>query len=268
MSPHRSGLRPPTQRTRSRAARARVLVVGAGRFTVRVVKLTSLLPPTLVLAAAAGIAAAFPTPPPLAPVTVVTVTVPTASALNEGSSEPLPQALIQPDRTFEVLRTWTATPPSPPPPPVPQVADPEAVGAAALARIGYPYEDLGWTVAFHGARDGYLGMAYPSRKHIDIWVRSYHTVADVTHTLAHELGHAVDVNYNDGQRRARWLELRGLPADQAWWSCSACSDYDVGAGDFAEVFAYWETGAGPFNSKIAPLPDADELAQLEELFWP
>ena len=142
----------------------------------------------------------------------------------------------------------------------------QAVGEAALARIDYPIDELGWTVAFLPGRSGYLGLAIGEEQRIEVYVRSSHGVDDVAHTLAHELGHAVDIMYGSAYRRAEYRRMRGLVYDGKWFGCDACSDYATPAGDFAEVFEYWLLGGGNFGSRLAGIPDDATLEHLSTLF--
>lgn len=142
----------------------------------------------------------------------------------------------------------------------------QAVGAQALARIDYPFENLGWTVSFLPGRSGYLGLAIGEERRIEIYVRPTHTVDDVAHTLAHELGHAVDLTYGTAYRRREYRRMRGLSTDATWFGCNSCSDYATPAGDFAEIFEYWLLGAGDYRSQLGGLPDAETLEYLSTLF--
>lgn len=145
---------------------------------------------------------------------------------------------------------------------------PAARGAAALAGLGYDPARLGWTIAFRPARTGYLGLAYPDRRHIDVFVRRSQSDASLRATVAHEIGHAVDLVYGDGDRRAQWRRLRGFGPEPPWFGCDACADYATGAGDFAEVFSFWLVGPGHFQSRLAAAPTDRELAELVPLFAP
>ena len=142
----------------------------------------------------------------------------------------------------------------------------ESVGEAALAQIDYPVSDLGWTVRFLPGRSGYLGLAIGEKRRIEIYVRSSHSVAEVAHTLAHEIGHAVDLTYGTDYRRSEYRRMRGLSTDADWFGCDACTDYATPAGDFAEVFEYWLLGGGDFRSQLAGPPDATRLEHMSTLF--
>jgi hypothetical protein len=143
---------------------------------------------------------------------------------------------------------------------------PQVVGEQALAMIDYPWQSLGWTIEFKPGPPGYLGLAVGPERRVEIYVRDSHSVTDVAHTLAHEIGHAVDLTYGIEYRRSEYRRLRGLDPDSDWFGCDACSDYATPAGDFAEVFEYWLLGGGDFRSRLAGPPTAAELEILSTLF--
>ena len=139
-------------------------------------------------------------------------------------------------------------------------------GEQALARITYPWRQLGFSVSFLPGRPGLFGKTVPAEHRIEIYVRTDEDDLLLTHMVAHELGHAVDVSYSDDARRARWLQLRGIDPATPWFGCSLCTDYQTPAGDFAETFALWQAGPRDFRSRMAPPPDAQQLASLQPLF--
>ena len=157
------------------------------------------------------------------------------------------------------LLTWVA-------PPAGAQTYAESVGEAAMEMIDFPVADLGWTVHFLPGRVGYLGLAVGPKRRVEIYVRPEHSSYDVAHTLAHELGHAVDMTYGSPYRRDIYRSVRGISADSAWFGCDECTDYATPAGDFAEVFEYWLLGAGGFESRVASTPSAEQLALIEPLF--
>ena len=142
----------------------------------------------------------------------------------------------------------------------------QAVGRAAMEQIDYPVEALGWTVAFKAGKPGFLGLAIGPKRRIEIYVRSSHGVSDVAHTLAHELGHAVDLTYGSDYRRSEYLRMRGFSSDAEWFGCDSCTDYATPAGDFAEVFEYWLLGSGDYRSQLAGPPDSTSLDYISILF--
>lgn len=141
-------------------------------------------------------------------------------------------------------------------------------GAAALALIRYPWEETGYEIAFLPARRGYRGLTDVVTRRIELYVRPTDSLQQLAFTLAHEIGHAVDVRFSSTMRHRTWLELRGLDPDTPWWPCSRCSDYSSPAGDFAEVFASWLLGPVDYRSALAPPPSDAELELLAPLFVP
>jgi hypothetical protein len=151
-------------------------------------------------------------------------------------------------------------------PPVDAQSYAESVGEAALAMIDYPFDSLGWDIAFLPERTGFLGLAIGPKRRIEIYVRSTHTVTDVAHTLAHEIGHAVDLTYGTRYRHGEYLRLRGFYADADWFGCDSCTDYATPAGDFAEVFEYWLIGGANYRSQLGTAPDSTQLELISNLF--
>jgi len=156
--------------------------------------------------------------------------------------------------------------PAPAPPPPPPVT-PDERGAAALALLDHPWQQTGWTIDFEPGRPGYLGMAYVEERRIVVWVRPEQSIEHLASVVAHELGHAIDLTWNTPERRARWMELRGIDASNPWFGCSACTDFATPAGDFAEVFSYWQTGID-FQSRMAAYPEPEALEAMVSLFLP
>ena len=145
---------------------------------------------------------------------------------------------------------------------------PEVAGAAALARISYDWRQTGYTISFFGPRPGLYGRTGNGIKRIEIFVRPDETPDFLAHVVAHEIGHAVDLSFNNAARRAQWLALRGINPQASWFTCSGCHDFDTPAGDFAETFAYWQVGPAVYRSEMGPAPSAEALLQLRPLFNP
>jgi hypothetical protein len=145
------------------------------------------------------------------------------------------------------------------------VSTPQERIAAAMARISYPWQQLGYRIVFEGPVPGMSGRtSQRSMGTIEIYVRADETVDMLAHVIAHEIGHAVDLVYGNDQRRSVWLQLRGI-SPRPWFTCSMCQDFSTPAGDFAETFAYWQLHDFS-RSLLAPVPTVDQLTRLSPLF--
>lgn len=128
-----------------------------------------------------------------------------------------------------------------PEPFAPSPGSPATTGAAALELIDYAWGDElpDWTIEFQGHRQGRLGYAFFAEKRIEIYVRPGQSPQDVAQVIAHELGHAIDITLFETEDRHVWLAARNL-SDAAWWPTpGAQSDFESGAGDWAEAFSQW-----------------------------
>ncbi len=145
-------------------------------------------------------------------------------------------------------------------------ADARRRGEAALDSIAYPWRDRlpGWEIRFVPADRGAYGYTLTEERVIEINVRPDQPADLLVHVIAHELGHALDVTYNDGDDRRRWQEARGID-DAPWWPGSRAADFATGAGDFAESFAAWQVGPGEFRSELGEPPTGPQLDLLAEL---
>lgn len=142
----------------------------------------------------------------------------------------------------------------------------ERIGEAALAKVTYPWTDrlAGWSIVFLPGRPGLLGGTWTYEQRIEIYVRESQTAQDVAFTLAHELGHAVDVTLMSEHDRQRWKTARAIDAAVPWWVESGATDFSSGSGDWAEAFAVWQIG-GESHSRVAPQPSPAQLKLLADL---
>lgn len=159
--------------------------------------------------------------------------------------------------------------PAPAPAPTTAPATPQHVGEVALGGIAYPWRSVldGWAIVFLEGRPGLLGGTWTYEKRIEVYVRPDHTVDEVAFTLAHEMGHAVDVTLLGEAERERWRAARGIGADVPWWADSGATDFSSCSGDWAESFAVWLVG-GWGHSRLAGQPTAAQLALVDELARP
>lgn len=139
-------------------------------------------------------------------------------------------------------------------------------GARSLASLRYPWQKLGYRVEFLPDKHGYLGLTTSGVNLVQIYIRPSESDLVLSHSIAHELGHALDFSRGTAEKRAQYLKIRGLSPDLTWFGCSGCSDYQTPAGDWAEVFAYWLAGPGDFRSQMAGAPSAAQLRALAPLF--
>jgi hypothetical protein len=145
---------------------------------------------------------------------------------------------------------------------------PQARGEAALRRLSYPYQQLGYTIEFLPGMPGYFGRGFHEQHRIEIYVRNSQSDDELAHVVAHEIGHAVDWIYHTPARDRQWLVLRGVNPSTEWAPCAFCSDFGAPSGDFAESFALWQLGQTNFAGTLAPRPTAAQFQELSKLFFP
>ena len=129
----------------------------------------------------------------------------------------------------------------------------DSTGAKALALVGYDPGTLGYGIAFEPGRSGLRAQVDRSSHTISVYLRRGDLSHVVAHDIAHELGHAYDQSRMGDAGRRAYLARRGVPL--AAWRAEADSDYAVGAGDFAEVFALCHAASPDFRSRLAPRPE-------------
>ena len=193
-------------------------------------------------------------------------------------SVPAPSVFVTPSATVPGSPRTTApsAPPttSPPPPAnggraVERLGDDglRTTASQALGLVRYDWQRRlpGWQVRFLPGRSGYRGLTYPDDRVIEVFVRGNDTPAELSHVIAHELGHAADVTYLNDRERDAWRSARGIGAATPWFpGVSGATDFSSGAGDFAESFAAVHTGVGWF-SELGPPPDPSQAALLVSL---
>ncbi len=140
---------------------------------------------------------------------------------------------------------------------------PEEIGRLAEAELPFAWQELvpGWTITYQGENPSFRGLTYPYEKTIEMFVRPGDTPESVAGILAHELAHAFDVDYMNDDDRAEWLEARGID-DAPWWPDAYARDFQSGAGDFAESFAYWAVGDRS-SSELGGAPSASQIDLIE-----
>ena len=137
---------------------------------------------------------------------------------------------------------------------------------AALALIGFPWQQLQYDIVFMPPRSGIRAMTFSRELRIEIYARPNDAVQLLAYDIAHELGHAIDFTRNTGERRQEWMKVRGIDPSTSWFGCNGCSDFNTPAGDFAETFALFLLGPGHFAGRIAPPPSAEQIPALATFF--
>jgi hypothetical protein len=144
-------------------------------------------------------------------------------------------------------------PPAPPAPQATRAIPATAGGREALSLVTFRAAPLGYRVRFAPGRAGVRAVTDRARRTITVFVRPGDLPSLVAHDIAHEMGHAFDDRRLTAAARRAYLRARGVPR-AAWWP-GGRSDYAVGAGDFAEVFALCHAPSAEFRSTLAPRPD-------------
>lgn len=208
-----------------------------------------------------------------------------ASAAVSSAVTVAPRVLVETDLSigvaWEVPATTVEAPVEPPvaPPVAAFAAAPDPLcsgngwqqrrGEAALGSLRRPADADGFRLSFEPGRSGVIGLAVLDQGRMQVFVRSCADLPSslLRHVVAHELGHLVDAARLTDDQRAQWRAVRGIPADSPWYGCNACTDFATPAGDFAEVYAQWQTGAGSNRSELAGSPSPTELADLAARFF-
>ena len=142
---------------------------------------------------------------------------------------------------------------------------PIARGQRIYAALHYDVTRLGYRIVIRPSVNGLLGLTDATARTITVYVRSSESDLVVAHSIAHEIGHALDFTRGSAAKHTLYLTIRHLAA-QRWFGCNDCTDYATPAGDWAEVFAQWLAGPGDFRSRMAGAPSAAQLTLLTPLF--
>ena len=141
------------------------------------------------------------------------------------------------------------------------MSTPSTIGAEVESFISYDWQAKlpGWTVVYEGERAGYRGITERLEKKITLYVRPGDSPQYLSEILAHELGHAIDLEHLNDADRFAWLEARGLP--HVWWVGDGLPDFQVGQGDFAEAVAAVMVGSPSDSHHGEFSPEQLELAR-------
>src|SRR5437879_13554146 len=78
---------------------------------------------------------------------------------------------------------------------------------AALALIEFPWQQLQYDIVFMAPRHGVRAMTIPSEHRIEIYARPDDDAQLLAYDIAHELGHAIDMTFNTGETRKKWMKV-------------------------------------------------------------
>ena len=126
----------------------------------------------------------------------------------------------------------------------------------------------GWDISYREREpgSGLKGLTFSAEKRIELYIGDQGIEYDAS-ILAHEVGHAFDVEFLDDDKRQRWKTSRNIDESTPWWPDSGRADFATGAGDFAESFAgcfYPDNPARQHMSTVAgECSDADNALLIE-----
>lgn len=141
-----------------------------------------------------------------------------------------------------------------------------ARGTRIYNSFHYDVTKLGYRMVFKPSVHGLLGLTDGGARTVTVYIRSSESDLVLAHSIAHEIGHALDFSRGSEAKHQLYLSIRHLSTSQYWYGCNNCTDYSTPAGDWAEVFAQWLAGPGDFRSRMAGVPSSSQLSQLGELF--
>ena len=209
------------------------------------------------------------------PHTLPTVVAPTADAPAGVTATAPPAPPATPAPRPAVTTAATPAPPATiaaPAPPATVPETPDAMGAAALALIRYPWQQLaGYSIVFlpisdapspgyYGNTDFTWGRAGGTST---LYVYPGETVQHLAGITAFEIGHEVDAAYvePDGGHQAI-ADLLGIhPA--SWAPECDCAEQGYLSGWYAAAFSnYWSPGVGNWST-LAPEPTGATLTAME-----
>jgi hypothetical protein len=142
-------------------------------------------------------------------------------------------------------------------------------GQAAMGTLRDNGQRSGVSVSFLGPKSGYLGLTFPERHHVDVYVRtcSSESFTLLRHVMSHEMGHAYDAAHMTASMRQSYMAMRGIPAGTPWFGCNYCTDFNTPAGDFAETYSQWQRGSHDSRTQIAPMPNSAQLEKVAADFF-
>ena len=132
---------------------------------------------------------------------------------------------------------------------VPAVDTASQQAQRALTAQPFQPSAIGFTISFEAPSAGHLGLTFPNRNHIEIYVRPNMSDTALINVVAHELGHAFDLATSTIESRNEFRSARGWSPDTGWFTGPSQNDLSTPSGDYAECFATWAVGAASQSAK-------------------
>jgi len=209
-----------------------------------------------------------PSPAPHPDVTVAALPANPLGALPRSATVPTSVPTTVATTTVATTTVPTVAPPPVPAAPVIDPSSPQSMGAAALALVRYPWQQLpGYSIQFlpisEAPSPGFYGntnftWGQPGGVST-IYVYPGETVDRVAGITAFEIGHEVDAAYVEPQEGHDQIEsILGIhPA--SWAPECDCAEQGYLSGWFAAAFSdYWSPGVGAWST-LAPPPTGATL---------
>ena len=203
------------------------------------------------------------------PADTVRTTVPATVAT---TLPPVSPAVVAPPATTPATTPVAPATTTPPPPAPAAPTTPEAMGAAALALVRYPWQQIpGYSIKFLPISDapspGFYGNTDFTWGAVGgvstLYVYPGETVEHLAGIIGFEIGHEVDAAYVEPQGGHAQIEAALGVAPASWAPECDCAEQGYLSGWYAAAFSnYWSPGVGDWST-LAPPPSGAVLAAVE-----
>ncbi len=141
-----------------------------------------------------------------------------------------------------------------------EVTDQRLTHALSTMEIDVEAALPGWRIdASTPSDEPAAAYTWPQQQRIEVFAQPNWDRDTLSRVLAHEIGHAIDIEHGSPELRRQWLELRAIDST-GWWPGDAAADFHTGAGDFAETFAFALVGNDDFRSEVGDVPTEAQIA--------
>jgi hypothetical protein len=197
-------------------------------------------------------------------------TVPTTSATVATTVPPTSPAVVA--TPAPAPSASSAAPATTAPPAATTPTTPEAMGAAALALVRYPWQQIpGYSIQFLPIADapspGFYGntdFTWGAAGGVStLYVYPGETVEHLAGIIGFEIGHEVDAAYVEPQGGHAQIEAALGVSPASWAPECDCAEQGYLSGWYAAAFSnYWTPGVGDWST-LAPPPSGAVLAAVE-----